>query len=159
MSYVIFHYLIDFIDRHHCRCKYIYNFCIFFLHPHFHPISPLTSQVRFASLGIGAALSSLPSGCQALRTSSQNISGGLWGTLLNILLDQQESSMVRREVSSLKFTQLYVQPQNVFYSYCYRAKTTWITFLSGLFTIYLFIPQQSLVLFDLSVCTGCQYSC
>lgn len=59
---------------------------------------PLSSQVRFASLGLGAALSSVPSGCQALCASCQNISGGLWGTLLNILLDQQESSMVRREV-------------------------------------------------------------
>ncbi|XP_070783994.1 rotatin [Enoplosus armatus] len=56
-------------------------------------------EVRFASLGLGAALSSLPSGCQALCASCQNISGGLWGTLLNILLDQQESSMVRREAA------------------------------------------------------------
>uniref|UniRef100_A0AAQ5ZNA0 Rotatin N-terminal domain-containing protein n=1 Tax=Amphiprion ocellaris TaxID=80972 RepID=A0AAQ5ZNA0_AMPOC len=50
-------------------------------------------EVRFASLGLGAALSSKPSGCQALCASCQNISGGLWGMLLNILLDQQESSM------------------------------------------------------------------
>uniref|UniRef100_A0A8C4I5V3 Rotatin n=1 Tax=Dicentrarchus labrax TaxID=13489 RepID=A0A8C4I5V3_DICLA len=56
-------------------------------------------EVRFASLGLGAALSSVPSGCQALCASCQNISGGLWGTLLNILLDQQESSMVRREAA------------------------------------------------------------
>nr|XP_046227277.1 rotatin isoform X2 [Scatophagus argus] len=56
-------------------------------------------EVRIASLGLGAALSSLPSGCQALCASCQNISGGLWGTLLNILLDQQESSMVRREAA------------------------------------------------------------
>ncbi|KAM4533766.1 rotatin isoform 2-T2 [Odontesthes bonariensis] len=56
-------------------------------------------EVRFASLGLGAALSSRPSGCQALCASCQNISGGLWGTLLNILLDQQESSMVRREAA------------------------------------------------------------
>ncbi|KAM9332619.1 LOW QUALITY PROTEIN: rotatin [Pholidichthys leucotaenia] len=56
-------------------------------------------EVRFASLGLGAALSSMPSGCQALCGSCQNISGGLWGTLLNILLDQQESSMVRREAA------------------------------------------------------------
>ncbi|KAM4718964.1 rotatin isoform 2-T2 [Anableps anableps] len=54
-------------------------------------------EVRFASLSLGAALSSMPSGCQTLCASCQNISGGLWGTLLNILLDQQESSMVRRE--------------------------------------------------------------
>ncbi|XP_018529520.1 LOW QUALITY PROTEIN: rotatin [Lates calcarifer] len=56
-------------------------------------------EVRFASLGLGGALSSVPSGCHALCASCQNISGGLWGTLLNILLDQQESSMVRREAA------------------------------------------------------------
>ncbi|KAM6900677.1 rotatin [Xenentodon cancila] len=56
-------------------------------------------EVRFASLGLGAALTSMPSGCQALCASCQNISGGLWGTLLNILLDQQETSMVRREAA------------------------------------------------------------
>ncbi|XP_068160422.1 rotatin isoform X2 [Antennarius striatus] len=56
-------------------------------------------EVRIASLGLGAALSSVPSGCQALCASCQNISGGLWGTVLNILLDQQESSMVRREAA------------------------------------------------------------
>ncbi|XP_022063068.2 rotatin isoform X3 [Acanthochromis polyacanthus] len=56
-------------------------------------------EVRFASLGLGAALSSKPSGCQALCASCQNISGGLWGMLLNILLDQQESSMVCREAA------------------------------------------------------------
>ncbi|XP_037550072.1 rotatin [Nematolebias whitei] len=56
-------------------------------------------EVRFASLSLGAALTSMPSGCQALCASCQNISGGLWGTLLNILLDQQDSSMVRREAA------------------------------------------------------------
>ncbi|XP_056440624.1 rotatin [Gadus chalcogrammus] len=56
-------------------------------------------EVRFASLGVGRALSRRPGGCQALCGSCQNISGGLWGTLLNILLDQQESSLVRREAA------------------------------------------------------------
>uniref|UniRef100_A0AAY4AGG1 Rotatin N-terminal domain-containing protein n=1 Tax=Denticeps clupeoides TaxID=299321 RepID=A0AAY4AGG1_9TELE len=56
-------------------------------------------EVRCASLGVGSALSSVASGCQALSTSCQNISGGLWGTLLNILLEPQESSMVRREAA------------------------------------------------------------
>ncbi|XP_072306821.1 rotatin isoform X2 [Eucyclogobius newberryi] len=56
-------------------------------------------EVRCASLGLGAALSSVPAGCQALCASCLNISGGLWGTLLNILLDRQESSMVRREAA------------------------------------------------------------
>ncbi|XP_075906423.1 rotatin isoform X2 [Nelusetta ayraudi] len=56
-------------------------------------------EVRFASMGLGASLSSVPSGCQALCASCQNISGGLWGTLLNILLDRQESSAVRREAA------------------------------------------------------------
>ncbi|KAF0028152.1 hypothetical protein F2P81_019239 [Scophthalmus maximus] len=59
----------------------------------------LQGMVKFASLALGAALSSVPSGCRALCASCQNISGGLWGTLLNILLDQQESSMVRREAA------------------------------------------------------------
>ncbi|CAL8311419.1 unnamed protein product [Merluccius merluccius] len=57
-------------------------------------------EVRFASLGVGRALSREPSGCQALCASCQNISGGLWGALLNILLDRRECSMVRREVGN-----------------------------------------------------------
>ncbi|XP_060949825.1 rotatin [Limanda limanda] len=56
-------------------------------------------EVKFASLALGGALSSVPSGCHTLCGSCQNISGGLWGTLLNILLDQLESSMVRREAA------------------------------------------------------------
>ncbi|MGH0175713.1 UNVERIFIED_CONTAM: hypothetical protein FKN15_071650 [Acipenser sinensis] len=56
-------------------------------------------EVRFASLGIGSALTSVESGCIALTASCQNISGGLWGTVLNILLDQLECSMVRREAA------------------------------------------------------------
>lgn len=55
-------------------------------------------QVRFTSLGIGSALTSLEAGCIALADSCQNISGGLWGTVINIFLDQSECSMVRREV-------------------------------------------------------------
>ncbi|XP_064189190.1 rotatin isoform X2 [Anguilla rostrata] len=56
-------------------------------------------EVRFASLGVGSALTAVPSGCLALAASCQNISGGLWATLLSILLDQQECSMVRREAA------------------------------------------------------------
>ncbi|KAJ8277701.1 hypothetical protein GJAV_G00078770 [Gymnothorax javanicus] len=56
-------------------------------------------EVRFASLGVGSALTSVHSGCDALAVSCQNISGGLWATLLNILMDQQECSMVRREAA------------------------------------------------------------
>ncbi|KAJ8376596.1 hypothetical protein SKAU_G00071760 [Synaphobranchus kaupii] len=56
-------------------------------------------EVRFASLGVGSALTSARSGCAALAASCQNISGGLWATLLNILMDQQECSMVRREAA------------------------------------------------------------
>ncbi|KAK3541625.1 hypothetical protein QTP86_033055, partial [Hemibagrus guttatus] len=55
-------------------------------------------EVRCASLALGAALSSLESGCVMLSNSCQNISGGLWATLINILLERQECSMVRREV-------------------------------------------------------------
>lgn len=58
-------------------------------------------QVRFTSLGLGSALTTLESGCVALAQSCQNISGGLWGTVVNILLDQSECSLVRREVRRL----------------------------------------------------------
>uniref|UniRef100_A0AAX7SJH8 Rotatin N-terminal domain-containing protein n=1 Tax=Astatotilapia calliptera TaxID=8154 RepID=A0AAX7SJH8_ASTCA len=77
----------------------ILHFISVFSLPRFKRGFILSCQVRFASLSLGAALSSMPSGCQALCASCQNISGGLWGTLLNILLDQQESSMVRREAA------------------------------------------------------------
>ncbi|XP_053570848.1 rotatin [Bombina bombina] len=56
-------------------------------------------EVRFTSLGIGSALTSVQEGCIVLSDSCQNISGGLWGTVLNIFLDQSECSMVRREAS------------------------------------------------------------
>nr|XP_033790141.1 rotatin isoform X2 [Geotrypetes seraphini] len=56
-------------------------------------------EVRFTCLGIGSALTSLEMGSIALAASCQNISGGLWGTILNILLDQSECSMVRREAA------------------------------------------------------------
>uniref|UniRef100_A0A8C5XEA1 Rotatin n=1 Tax=Microcebus murinus TaxID=30608 RepID=A0A8C5XEA1_MICMU len=56
-------------------------------------------EVRFTSLGLGSALTSLETGCVALANSCQNISGGLWGTVVNILLDQSECSMVRREAA------------------------------------------------------------
>ncbi|KAM9575704.1 rotatin isoform 3-T3 [Guaruba guarouba] len=56
-------------------------------------------EVRFTALGIGSALTSLEVGCIALAESCQNISGGLWGTVINILLDQFECSMVRREAA------------------------------------------------------------
>ncbi|NWV43798.1 RTTN protein, partial [Grantiella picta] len=56
-------------------------------------------EVRFTALGIGSALTSLETGCIALAESCQNISGGLWGTVINILLDQCECSMVRREAA------------------------------------------------------------
>ncbi|XP_030068547.1 rotatin [Microcaecilia unicolor] len=56
-------------------------------------------EVRFTCLGIGSALTSLETGSIALAASCQNISGGLWGTILNVLLDQSECSMVRREAA------------------------------------------------------------
>ncbi|KAM6318714.1 LOW QUALITY PROTEIN: rotatin [Aegotheles albertisi] len=56
-------------------------------------------EVRFTALGIGSALTSLETGCIALAESCQNISGGLWATAINILLDQSECSMVRREAA------------------------------------------------------------
>ncbi|KAM8967857.1 rotatin isoform 2-T2 [Pelodytes ibericus] len=56
-------------------------------------------EVRFTSLGIGSALTRLKEGCLVLSDSCQNISGGLWGTVLSIFLDQCECSMVRREAA------------------------------------------------------------
>ncbi|XP_075069347.1 rotatin [Mixophyes fleayi] len=56
-------------------------------------------EVRFTSLGIGSALTSVKEGCVILCDSCQNISGGLCGTVLSILLDQSECSMVRREAA------------------------------------------------------------
>ncbi|XP_013919712.1 PREDICTED: rotatin [Thamnophis sirtalis] len=56
-------------------------------------------EVKFTSLAIGSALTSLDVGCFALAESCQNISGGLWGTVINILLDKSECSMVRREAA------------------------------------------------------------
>nr|XP_056710923.1 rotatin [Euleptes europaea] len=56
-------------------------------------------EVKSTSLSIGSALTSLEAGCLALAESCQNISGGLWGTVINILLDQSECSMVRREAA------------------------------------------------------------
>ncbi|XP_070603560.1 rotatin isoform X2 [Erythrolamprus reginae] len=56
-------------------------------------------EVKFTSLAIGSALTSLDIGCFALAESCRNISGGLWGTVINILLDKSECSMVRREAA------------------------------------------------------------
>uniref|UniRef100_A0A5F8HGE1 Rotatin n=1 Tax=Monodelphis domestica TaxID=13616 RepID=A0A5F8HGE1_MONDO len=56
-------------------------------------------EVRFTSLAIGATLTSDKVGCLALAESCQNISGGLWATVVNILLDHSECSMVRREAA------------------------------------------------------------
>ncbi|XP_039695746.1 rotatin isoform X2 [Pteropus medius] len=56
-------------------------------------------EVRFTSLALGSALTALEAGCVALANSCQNISGGIWGTVVNILLDQSECSMVRREAA------------------------------------------------------------
>uniref|UniRef100_A0A8C0WXA4 Rotatin n=1 Tax=Castor canadensis TaxID=51338 RepID=A0A8C0WXA4_CASCN len=56
-------------------------------------------EVRFTSLGLGSALTTLEPGCVALANSCQNISGGLWGTVVSILLDHLECSAVRREAA------------------------------------------------------------
>ncbi|KAI1243255.1 Rotatin, partial [Lamprotornis superbus] len=73
-------------------------------------------EVRFTALGIGSALTSLEIGCIALAESCQNISGGLWGTVINILLDQSECSMVRREI--VKFF-LIMEKKNFVFSIAY----------------------------------------
>ncbi|XP_059501989.1 rotatin isoform X2 [Stegostoma tigrinum] len=58
-------------------------------------------EVRFGSLGLGSALTLVENGCIAFAASCQNISGGLWGTVLNILLDQSECSMARKEAACI----------------------------------------------------------
>ncbi|XP_039610285.1 rotatin [Polypterus senegalus] len=68
-------------------------------------------EVRFASLAIGSALTSVENGCVALGDSCQNISGGLWGTVLSILLDQSESSAVRREAAFI-LQNLFTMPMS-----------------------------------------------
>ncbi|TRY91578.1 hypothetical protein DNTS_014479 [Danionella cerebrum] len=77
----------------------IKNAVICLLHLSHEMMKENTNEVRSASLAVGAALSSLETGCVALSTSCQNISGGLWATVLNILLEKQECSMVRREAA------------------------------------------------------------
>ncbi|XP_040288228.1 rotatin [Bufo bufo] len=66
-------------------------------------------EVRFTSLAIGSALTSLEEGCVILSDSCQNISGGLWGTVLSIFVDQSECSMVRREAAFILQNMLVIQ--------------------------------------------------
>ncbi|XP_063779458.1 rotatin isoform X2 [Pseudophryne corroboree] len=70
-------------------------------------------EVRFTSLGIGSALTSIKEGCVILCDSCQNISGGLCGTVLSIFLDQYECSMVRREAAFILQNMLVIpMPDN-----------------------------------------------
>ncbi|KAG8571357.1 hypothetical protein GDO81_011612 [Engystomops pustulosus] len=66
-------------------------------------------EVRFTSLAIGSALTSIKEGCVILSDSCQNISGGLWGTVLSIFVDQYECSMVRREAAFILQNMLVIQ--------------------------------------------------
>ncbi|XP_069813939.1 rotatin [Dendropsophus ebraccatus] len=66
-------------------------------------------EVRFTSLAIGSALTSIKEGCLILSDSCQNISGGLWGTVLSIFVDQYECSMVRREAAFILQNMLVIQ--------------------------------------------------
>ncbi|KAM4689397.1 rotatin [Discoglossus pictus] len=71
-------------------------------------------EVRFTSLAIGSALTTIQEGCVVLCDSCQHISGGVWGTLLSILLDQSECSMVRREAAYILQNLLIIQmPENL----------------------------------------------
>lgn len=116
-------------------------------------------QVRCASLSLGAALSSVPSGCQALCVSCQNISGGLWGTLLNILLDQHESSMVRREVRPARYFNTCQQSQVKLYVYLIPA--LWPTEHYLCITILTqadgTVGDAMWTLFFSGLCLGCVY--
>ncbi|XP_076768447.1 rotatin isoform X2 [Arvicanthis niloticus] len=78
-------------------------------------------EVRFTSLGLGAALTTIEAGCVALANSCQNISGGLWGTVVNILLDQSECSMVRREAAFILQNLLVIpMPSEVIKDYTWQ---------------------------------------
>ncbi|XP_077126224.1 rotatin isoform X2 [Ranitomeya variabilis] len=66
-------------------------------------------EVRFTSLAIGSALTSIREGCVILSESCQHISGGLWGTVLSIFVDQCECSMVRREAAFILQNMLLIQ--------------------------------------------------
>ncbi|XP_069587085.1 rotatin [Ranitomeya imitator] len=66
-------------------------------------------EVRFPSLAIGSALTSIREGCVILSASCQHISGGLWGTVLSIFVDQCECSMVRREAAFILQNMLAIQ--------------------------------------------------
>ncbi|KAM4029361.1 rotatin isoform 2-T3 [Anomaloglossus baeobatrachus] len=66
-------------------------------------------EVRFTSLAIGSALTSIKEACVILSDSCQNISGGLWGTVLSIFVDQCECSMVRREAAFILQNMLVIQ--------------------------------------------------
>ncbi|KAM3929425.1 rotatin [Leptodactylus fuscus] len=66
-------------------------------------------EVRFTSLAIGSALTSIKEGCVILSDSCQNISGGLWGTVLSIFVDLYECSMVRREAAFILQNMLVIQ--------------------------------------------------
>ncbi|XP_028742682.1 rotatin [Peromyscus leucopus] len=78
-------------------------------------------EVRFTSLGLGSALTTIEAGCVALANSCQNISGGLWGTVVNILLDQSECSVVRREAAFILQNLLVVpMPSEVIKNYTWQ---------------------------------------
>ncbi|XP_052011428.1 rotatin [Apodemus sylvaticus] len=78
-------------------------------------------EVRFTSLGLGSALTTIEAGCVALANSCQNISGGLWGTVVNILLDQSECSMVRREAAFILQNLLVIpMPSEVIKDYTWQ---------------------------------------
>ncbi|XP_075824221.1 rotatin isoform X1 [Microtus pennsylvanicus] len=78
-------------------------------------------EVRFTSLGLGSALTTIETGCVALANSCQNISGGLWGTVVNILLDQSECSMVRREAAFILQNLLVIpMPSEVIKDYTWQ---------------------------------------
>ncbi|XP_005065445.2 rotatin isoform X1 [Mesocricetus auratus] len=78
-------------------------------------------EVRVTSLGLGSALTTIEAGCVALANSCQNISGGLWGTVVNILLDQSECSMVRREAAFILQNLLVIpMPSEVIKDYTWQ---------------------------------------
>ncbi|CAH1270656.1 RTTN [Branchiostoma lanceolatum] len=58
-------------------------------------------EVRAAGLGIAVLLSGSEEGRIALTTGCQQVTGGIWGTSISVLLDHTECSLVRQQAAAI----------------------------------------------------------
>ncbi|XP_078688146.1 rotatin-like isoform X1 [Branchiostoma floridae x Branchiostoma belcheri] len=58
-------------------------------------------EVRAAGLGIAVLLSGSEEGRIALTTGCQQVTGGIWGTSISVLLDHTECSLVRQQAAAV----------------------------------------------------------